>query len=400
MTLPRHARRCLTLAAALLVGACDVGSPASRSESGSATTAPPAPTTVEPATTLAPRTTTTTRPPDPCAVPRQSPPPDGLAANFATALAFAPDGRLFFAERSGTVRVYQEGATKVFATVPTVTTEAGGGYSERGLLGLALSPTFATDRFVYAFYSHSNRSRQEVVRWTDCGGEGKDATVIVQLPAGSTCCHKGGRLAFGPDGRLYVTLGEQHTPASAADTSDVRGKVLRYNPDGTVPADNPFGAGNPVWASGFRNPFGIAFSPTGQLAVTSNGPSGDAGSPATGYDTVATNVTRGSSYQWPTCYGYSHPIRSGTPCDGAEPQWSSEARAVVPTGATFVTASGPARYAGRLVFCTFNQGMLVLTEASPHANVVQGEDGCLLDVKQGPDNALYFSDGSRIHRFG
>jgi glucose/arabinose dehydrogenase len=320
-----------------------------------------------------------------------------VAATFATALAFAPDGRLFFAERRGTVRVVQNGEVLTFATVPTVTTEAGGGYSERGLLGLAVSPTFASDRFVYAFYSQANRTGQVVVRWTDCAGEGRDPTVIVELPSGATCCHKGGRIAFGPDGKLYVTLGDQHAPPAAADTSDVRGKVLRYNPDGSVPADNPFGAGNPVWASGFRNPFGLAISAGGRVAVTSNGPSGDAGSPATGYDIVATDVTRGSVHQWPSCYGYSHPIRGAT-CTGTEPEWSSEARAVVPTGATFVNGSGPAPYANRLVFCTINEGMKVVTDGAPHATVAQGDDGCLLDVKQAPDDALWFSDTQTIQR--
>ena len=334
---------------------------------------------------------------------RQPSPPGRVAANFATALAFAPDGRLFFAERRGTVRVLQDGEVRTFASVPTVTTEAGGGYSERGLLGLAVSPTFAADRFVYAFYSAANRTGQAVIRWTDCAGEGRDATVIVELPSGPTCCHKGGRIAFGPDNKLYVTLGDQHTPAAAADTSDVRGKILRYNPDGSVPADNPFGAGNPVWASGFRNPFGLAISPAGRVAVTSNGPSGDAGSPASGYDIVATNVTRGSAHQWPACYGYSRPIR-GAACSGTEPEWSSEARAVVPTGATFVNASGPAPYANKLVFCTLNEGMKVLTDGAqqgnPRATVAEGDDGCLLDVKQAPDSALWFSDTEAIHRVG
>jgi len=322
-----------------------------------------------------------------------------VAANFATALAFAPDGRLFFAERSGAVKVVQDGATRTFATVATVTSEPGGGYSERGLLGLAISPSFASDHFVFTFSSSTNRANQEITRWTDCAGEGRDPKVIVRLPAGSDCCHKGGRLAFGPDGKLYVTLGEEHTPAAAGDTSDVRGKVLRYNPDGTVPGDNPFGAGNPVWASGFRNPFGLAISPAGRMAVTSNGPTGDNGSPGTGYDLVFSSVTRGDAYQWPACYGYSHPIR-GASCDGMEPDWSSEARTVVPTGATFVNGSGPAAYAGKLVLCTLNAGMLVVTDGSPHASVAAGEAGCLLDVKQGPDNALYFSDTEAIHRAG
>jgi hypothetical protein len=73
---------------------------------------------------------------------------------------------------------------------------------------------------------------------------------------------------------------------------------------------------------------------------------------------------------------------------------------VVPTGAAFVSAAGPAPYAGHLVFCTLNEGMKVLTDGSPHATVAQGDGGCRLDVKQGPDNALYVSDTDTIHRLG
>jgi len=235
---------------------------------------------------------------NPCVAPSNEPAPSGtIPADFATALAFAPDGRLFWAQRSGSVRVWQDGASRVFATVRTVTTERNGSYSERGLLGLAISPTFATDRFVYAFYSDANDTTQHVIRWYDCDGTGEHPTIIDTFPSGNDCCHKGGRIAFGPDGKLYVTLGDEHDAPSAQNVDDVRGKVLRYNPDGTIPSDNPFGPANPVWAYGFRNPFGIAFSSTGQLAITMNGPSGDAGSPGTGYDTLYLNVTRGAHYQ-------------------------------------------------------------------------------------------------------
>jgi len=119
---------------------------------------------------------------------------------------------------------------------------------ERGLLGLALSPTFDKDHFVYAFYSRADNQRlQRVVRWHDQGGAGTALTTIVDnLPAGADCCHKGGRLAFGRDGKLYVTLGENHVASAAQNASDLRGKILRYNPDGTVPPDNPFGSSNPV----------------------------------------------------------------------------------------------------------------------------------------------------------
>lgn len=336
---------------------------------------------------------------DACAVAHQSPPQGTIAAAFATALAFAPDGRLFWTERSGTVKVWQDGAAHDFAHVGTVTTEAGGGYSERGLLGLAISPTFSSDRFVYAFYSDPNRTQQHVIRWKDCAGTAQNPQVIVTLPSGSDCCHKGGRLAFGPDGMLYVTLGDQHTSSVAQNTSDVRGKVLRYKPDGGVPADNPFGGSNPVWAYGFRNPFGIAISASGQVAVTSNGPSGDAGSPGTGYDLFIASVQRGSGHQWPDCYGYSHPLAtSSCPAGQPGPDWSSEQSTVVPTGVTFVDASGPPAYAGHIVFCTFAGGMRIFTPGSPHGSVASGPSTCNLDVTEGPDHALYWSDAAHIYR--
>jgi glucose/arabinose dehydrogenase len=335
---------------------------------------------------------------NPCVAPSNEPAPSGtIPADFATALAFAPDGRLFWAQRSGSVRVWQDGASRVFATVRTVTTERNGSYSERGLLGLAISPTFATDRFVYAFYSDANDTTQHVIRWYDCDGTGEHPTIIDTFPSGNDCCHKGGRIAFGPDGKLYVTLGDEHDAPSAQNVDDVRGKVLRYNPDGTIPSDNPFGPANPVWAYGFRNPFGIAFSSTGQLAITMNGPSGDAGSPGTGYDTLYLNVTRGAHYQWPDCYGYSHPLAAST-CDGGlAPNWSSEASTYVPTGATFVDASGPAGYAGHLVFCTYDKGMAIVTAGSPHATVRLGPSGCRFDVVEGPNHALYYSDETHIY---
>jgi glucose/arabinose dehydrogenase len=362
--------------------------------------ASPAPTTHPPSSATATAQTATATG-DACAVGPQAPPAAGFAANFATALAFAPDGRLFYAERSGAVRVWQNGASRLFATVPTVTTEAGGGYSERGLLGLAVSPTFITDRFVYAFYSDVNRTQQHVIRWRDCAGNGTGATVLLTFPSGSDCCHKGGRLAFGTDGMLYVTLGEEHTASAAQNTSDVRGKILRYRPDGSIPADNPFGPANPVFAYGLRNPFGIAVAPSGQIAVTSNGPSGDSGSPSTGYDTLILSLARGGGYQWPLCYGYSHPLLGSAGCGGRiGPSWSSESTTVVPTGAAWIDASAPQPYAGHLVFCSYEGGMLIVTPTSPHATVAHGPSQCKLAVVEGPNHALYMSDTTHVYRVG
>jgi glucose/arabinose dehydrogenase len=295
--------------------------------------------------------------------------------------------------------VWQDSSARTFANVQTVTTEPDGGYSERGLLGLAISPTFNHDRFVYAFYSDTNYTEQYVIRWRDCRGTGMDPTILLTVPAGSDCCHKGGRLAFGTDGMLYVTLGDEHSARTAQDTGDVHGKILRYRPDGSVPPDNPFGTTNPVWAYGFRNPFGIAVSSSGQIAVTSNGPTGDAGSPATGYDILVLDVMRGKGYQWPDCFGYSHPLAMPScPFDQSPPDYSSEGSTLVPTGAAFIDAAGPSPFAGHLVFCTLNGGMRIVKPASPHASLQPGPAGCGLDVKEGPDHAVYFSDTATIYR--
>jgi glucose/arabinose dehydrogenase len=321
-----------------------------------------------------------------CAAPGGEP-GGNIAANFPVALAFAPDGRLFWAERSGTIKVWQGGAAKVFATVAT--SQSG----ERGLLGLTVSPHFAQDHFVYAFYSEPDLANQTVARWTDCAGLGTNRTTIVSgLPAGAAdCCHKGGRIGFGLDGMLYVTIGDNHVAPAAQNGCDLRGKVLRYRPDGSVPAGNLCG---PVLALGLRNPFGIAFGPTGAIYVTNNGPTGDANSPSTGYDTLE-QVTAGSNSSWPACYGYSHPI-GGAPCPGPGPLWSSEATTVVPTGAVVVSAAGPGGYAGHPVFCTFNAGARIYL--GPHS-VTGGFPECRLDIKESPGHILFYSSTTTIYRF-
>ncbi len=399
---------CFALVALLMV-ACTSGS-----SGGSAQTVPEATTT---ASTAPGQTTVATAPGGSCATPAAALPPSRGSGqsvylanvNFPTALAWAPDGRLFIAERAGTVKVDRAGTVDVFATVDTVTTQSGGGYSERGLLGLALSPEFPTDHYVFALYSTTDHQSTVVVRWTDCASKATDMKTLVTLPAGADCCHKGGRLAFGPDGMLYVTIGDEHSvptppggpnPPVPQNTSDPRGKVLRYTPDGTIPADNPFGASSPVWAAGFRNPFGLAFGPNGTALVTVNGPTGDAGSPGTGYD-LATQVKAGIVYQWPYCYGYNHLISPYQSCQGKpSPDWSSEQKTVVPTGVTWVDNDGPASMAGHFVFCNDSDGMRIFTPGTEHATVASGPSACHLDVKQGPDHSVYYSDETTIYRFG
>ncbi|MHB8507417.1 MAG: PQQ-dependent sugar dehydrogenase [Candidatus Dormibacteria bacterium] len=338
-------------------------------------------------------------------------PGGNIPARFATALAFAPDGRLFWAERFGIVRVFHGGVVSTFADLSASTSTSG----ERGLLGLALSPSFATDHLVYAFHSTADGSHQEVVRWyDDCApvgsGTGKGLQVVVAgLPAGSDCCHKGGRIAFGGDGKLYVTLGDEHTSRQQAappaqDPSRLVGKVLRYNPDGSIPADNPFGPANPAWARGLRNVFGIAFGPGGAAVVTDNGPSGDAGTPCGSCGDRVISLARGSAYQWPFCWGYSHVIAPYSGCGGqVEPEYSAEGGSMPRSNPFFVAPTGVAwagsgAFAGHFVFCNQTPGHLEVLNGR-HSVTDSGLPGCTLDVKQGPDGHLYYSDADTIHRF-
>ena len=306
------------------------------------------------------------------------------------ALAWSPDGRLFWAERTGAVRVFEGGAVRTFAAVSTVTTERGGGYSERGLLGLAISGSY-----VFAFYSNPDYATQTIVRWTDCAGAATNAVVIASgLPAGTDCCHKGGRLAVSPDGHLFATIGDNHIASAAQVAGDLRGKVIRFNLDGS---------GRTIWTSGLRNPFGIAFAPDGSLAVTNNGPSGDAGTPCGScgdeFDWVGTGP--GVTYQWPTCWGYSHAIPGNNSCRGVGPQYSTEGGPyaknspyfVAPTGLTWSTRE----YGGHFLFCAYStQRMYEYLGQGVVADT--GVGGCRYDVKQGPDGALYTSTDGAIYR--
>ena len=392
-------RRVVVAAAAVLVAilVVAVGIVALRPHSSA-----PAAATATASSRPSPSASPTPRPsptpvPDPCAQASVGPPTQTLSVPFPTAIAFAPDGRLFIAERAGTIAVAAGNAVTTFTTVPTVTTEANGSYSERGLLGLAVSPGYAHDHFVFAMYSSADRSQQVIERWTDCAGQATAATVIARFPAGPDCCHKGGRLGFGPDGYLYASLGDEHTASAAQNTGDVRGKILRLGMDGSAAPGNPFG--NMVWAAGLRNPFGFTFGPDGTMVISSNGPSGDAGSPPTGYDLLLA-AHAGTRFQWPDCYGYSHPLAAASCGDLTAPVWSSEQSTYVPTGIAWADASAPAPYANHFVLCTYERGMFVVNATSPHWSLTPAPGTCTLDAVEGPDHAIYTTDTSHVYRNG
>ena len=193
-----------------------------------------------------------------------------------TQAVFTPDGRMLVLERSGTILVVEPGASQPESS-PLLRLSAVNTSDERGALGIVLDPGFATNGFFYVLYTHSTLVNR-VSRFTAVGNSSSPGSerVIWQNDVAAAIYHQGGGLAFGADGYLYVSVGDNLTPASAQSLTSYNGKILRIAGDGAVPADNPFndGAGpnkDAIWALGFRNPFRISFDhpPAGFWSVTS-----------------------------------------------------------------------------------------------------------------------------------
>jgi aldose sugar dehydrogenase len=309
-------------------------------------------------------------------------------------LAFAPDGRLFFNEVSeGRVRVFEAG---VLQENPWATFEVARG-PETGLLGLTIDPDFTSNHYVYLYYSEPDPTRRNnvplrnrVIRMTDRGGQGVDQVVILDdLPISRTGRHSGGRLAFGPDGMLYVTVGNAESSRLGQEMGSMGGKILRVTPDGSVPPDNPF-PGSPVFALGFRNPFGLAFHPaTGRLYANENS--------GKGHDEINLIVPGGN---------YGNPVVEGRGDDPRflEPLWESGEPSAGPTGLRFYAGNMFPELANDLLFCGIHVGALQrirltgenLDEVDSIDNLAEE---CRLDVVVGPDDAIYFAGINRISRY-
>lgn len=191
------------------------------------------------------------------------------------AIDFAPDGRAFLTERLGVIRVIKDGKLQTDPWIKMDSNEIG----EGGLLGLALDPGFAQNRFMYVAYTYraqNGRVQNRLARLRDENGRGVLDKILIDGAAGNSN-HDGGRVKFGPDGKLYWTLGDAGNTALAQDLGSLNGKILRLNADGGIPNDNPF-PNSYVYSYGHRNPQGLAWQPgTHRLYAAEHGPSGAQG---------------------------------------------------------------------------------------------------------------------------
>jgi len=333
---------------------------------------------------------------------RESVPPEDVRIEVVAqglqvpwAIDFAPDGRIFLTERPGRIRVIREGELhpEPWAQLPVAHE------GEGGLLGLALDPNFAQNGFVYVYYTYreGNRLWNRVVRLTEREGRGADPFVLLDRIPGSVI-HDGGRIKFGPDGKLYITTGDANAPSSAQEVTSLAGKILRLNPDGSIPADNPF-PNSPVWSYGHRNPQGLAWHPiTGALFSTEHGPSGLP--PNCCHDEVNV-IEPGRNYGWPRVFGIARDPQF------VDPILESGLDTWAPSGATFYSTDRlPEEWRGRLFFAALRgQHLQRVTLRAPDFRSVEraeklfvGDFGRLRDVVQGPDGFLYVTTSNRDGR--
>ncbi|HYN92522.1 MAG TPA: PQQ-dependent sugar dehydrogenase [Pilimelia sp.] len=208
-------------------------------------------------------------------------------------LVTLPDGSILYARRDARDLVRLNPTTRVKTTVGVVPDVAGTD-GEGGLMGLAVSPSFATDRWLYIMHTTTTDNRVVRIRLTAGNVLETESRQVLVSNIPRNKFHNGGRLRWGPDGKLYVATGDGQSTSLPQNLNSLAGKILRVNPDGTVPADNPFG--NYVWSYGHRNPQGIAFDSQGRLWEQEFGNS----------VMDETNlITRGGNYGWPSCEGTS-----------------------------------------------------------------------------------------------
>ncbi|HZI62895.1 MAG TPA: PQQ-dependent sugar dehydrogenase [Pyrinomonadaceae bacterium] len=310
--------------------------------------------------------------------------------NTPTAMALAPDGRIFVCQQGGALRVIKNGALLPTPFL-TVTVDSSG---ERGLLGVAFDPNFVSNQLVYVYYTATTPTiHNRISRFTASGDVALagSETIIMDLPNLSTATnHNGGALHFGADGQLYVAVGDNANGANAQSLGTRLGKMLRITSTGGIPADNPFfntatGDNRAIWALGLRNPFTFSFQRT-----TSRMFINDVGQNT--WEEINDGIA-GSNYGWPNCEGFCNPPNASF----RDPifAYQNDPTTCAITGGAFynpVTPQFPAQFVGNYFFADFCGGWIRRLDPSAGNAVSDFATGINLpvDLQVSADGFLYY----------
>jgi glucose/arabinose dehydrogenase len=301
-------------------------------------------------------------------------------------LAFLNDGSALVSERPGRIRLIKDGKlrSEPYAKIDVAHT------GEGGLMGLAAHPDFPGKPYIYAMYTYKKDDKlfNKVIRLRGAGDRGIfDRVIIDNIPGGRF--HNGGRIAFGPDGMLYITAGETFDSDLAQDLNSLGGKILRITPEGEIPKDNPF-KDSPIYSYGHRNPQGIAWHPdTKDMFESEHGPSGEFLAFANDEINV---IKKGGNYGWPEVIAATGDKRFINPLI----VWK---KTTPPSGITFYKGGRMAHLKGDLFVATLRSKSLLrikLKREGAGYRVLRIERwfgdklGRIRDVVEGPDGALYF----------
>lgn len=315
---------------------------------------------------------------------------DGI--NAPTAMAFAPDGRLFVNEQGGNVRIVTAAGALLPSPFLTLSVNAVG---ERGLLGIAFDPDFTSNNYIYLYYTTSTAPiHNRLSRFTANGNSVVPGSQVVLLELdnlSSATNHNGGALHFGADGKLYVAVGENAYKPNSQLFTNLHGKMLRLNKDGTIPTDNPFysttsGKNRAIWALGLRNPFTFAIQPgTGRMFINDVG--------GNMWEEINEGGA-GRNYGWPDTEGmHSNPLYENPLL--AYPHSGGAFFGCAITAGVFynpVTVQFPVSYLGKYFFADYCQNWIRVFD--PAALTSQGftinTRPAVVDLDVAPDGSLYY----------